>query len=205
MRIFIFYSNTIRTDGNFKNIYYSGRLDIAINSIIHAFFVSNGLRKNIRFDLYLTGKPVPPRLIRIESDINTPWSKKDISTLLSISLKKYNKRNIKNPFPGVYVDKVDFFDLLNEYKNNGKNIYLLDKDGEFIENIKIENPVFIVGDFLGIPKDIKKKIENNVIKISLGDINYFSSQVIVILNYYLDKMNFEKDIYDTSYKFIYRE
>jgi len=87
-------------------------LDIAINSIIHAFFVSNGLRKNIRFDLCLNGKPVPPRLIRIESDINTPWSKKDISTLLSISLKKYNKKNIKNPFPGIYVDKVDFFDLL---------------------------------------------------------------------------------------------
>ena len=147
MRIFIFYSNTIRTDGNFKNIYYSGRLDIAINSIIHAFFLSNGLRKNIRFDLYLNGKPVPPRLIRIESDINTPWSKKDISKLLSISLKKYNKKNIKNPFPGIYVDKIDFFDLLREYKNNGKNIYLLDKDGEFIENIKIENPVFIIGDF----------------------------------------------------------
>ncbi len=88
MRTFIFYSNTIRTDGNFKNIYYSGRLDIAINSIIHAFFVSNGLRKNIRFDLYLNGKPVPPRLIRIESDINTPWSKKDISTIIINIIKK---------------------------------------------------------------------------------------------------------------------
>ncbi len=67
-------------------------------------------------------------------------------------MKKYNKKNIKNPFPGIYVDKIDFFDLLREYKDNGKNIYLLDKDGEFIENIKIENPVFIIGDFLGIPQ-----------------------------------------------------
>lgn len=201
MRRFLFYSNTIRTDGNFKNVYYSGRLDIAINSIIHAFFISNGLRKNVIFDLYLTGPPVPPRLIRITSNIETPWSKKDIKTLLSSSLIKFNKKGIENPFPGIYVNKVDFFDLIEEYKKENRNIYLLDKDGEFIENIKIENPVFIIGDFLGIPKDIKKKIENKVIKISIGDINYFTSQVIVVLNWYLDKINFYKDYWDTSYKF----
>ncbi|BFI73418.1 tRNA (pseudouridine(54)-N(1))-methyltransferase [Nanoarchaeota archaeon] len=202
MRIFIFYSNTVRTDGKFSNIYYSGRLDIVVNSIIHAFFISNGLRKNIRFDLLLMGKPFPPRLIRIESNIETPWSKKDIETLLSSSLIKFNKKGIKNPFPGIYVDKKDIFDLLDEYKD--KNIYLLDKEGENIDNIKIENPVFIIGDFLGIPKDIKKKIDDKVIKLSLGDINYFSSQVITILNYYLDKLNYYKDYWDTSEKFLYK-
>ncbi|MGB9674806.1 MAG: tRNA (pseudouridine(54)-N(1))-methyltransferase TrmY [Nanopusillaceae archaeon] len=204
MRIFIFYSNTVRTDGNFKNIYYSGRLDIVVNSIIHSFFISNGLRKNVRFDLILMGKPFPPRLIRIESNIETPWSKKDIETLLSSSLKKFNRKGIKNPFPGIYVDKKDIFDLINEYKNENRKIYLLDRNGKNIEDIKIENPVFIIGDFLGIPKDIKKKIENDVIKISLGDINYFSSQVIVILNYYLDKMDYYKDYWDTSEKFSYK-
>jgi tRNA (pseudouridine54-N1)-methyltransferase len=204
MRIFIFYSITVRTVGYFKNIYYSGRLDIVVNSIIHSFFISNGLRKNVRFDLLLMGKPVPPRLIRIESNIETPWSKKDIETLLSSSLKKFNKKGIKNPFPGIYVDKKDIFDLINEYKKENRKIYLLDRNGENIENIKIENPVFIIGDFLGIPKDIKKKIDNDVIKVSLGDINYFSSQVIVILNYYLDRMNYYKDYWDTSEKFIYK-
>ncbi|MGC9132932.1 MAG: tRNA (pseudouridine(54)-N(1))-methyltransferase TrmY [Nanopusillaceae archaeon] len=204
MRIFIFYSNTVRTDGNFKNIYYSGRLDIVVNSIIHSFFISNGLRKDVRFDLLLMGKPVPPRLIRIESNIETPWSKKDIETLLSLSLKKFNRKGIKNPFPGIYVDKKDIFDLIDEYKKENRKIYLLDRNGENIENIKIENPVFIIGDFLGIPKDIKKKIENDVTKISLGDINYFSSQVIIILNYYLDKINYYKDHWDTSERFIYK-
>lgn len=204
MRIFIFYSNTVRTDGNFKNIYYSGRLDIVVNSIIHSFFISNGLRKDVRFDLLLMGKPVPPRLIRIESNIETPWSKKDIETLLSLSLKKFNRKGLKNPFPGIYVDKKDIFDLIDEYKKENRKIYLLDRNGENIENIKIENPVFIIGDFLGIPKDIKKKIENDVTKISLGDINYFSSQVIIILNYYLDKINYYKDHWDTSERFIYK-
>jgi tRNA (pseudouridine54-N1)-methyltransferase len=204
MRIFIFCSNTVRTDGNFKNIYYSGRLDIVVNSIIHSFFISNGLRKDVRFDLLLMGKPVPPRLIRIESNIETPWSKKDIETLLSLSLKKFNRKGIKNPFPGIYVDKKDIFDLIDEYKKENRKIYLLDRNGENIENIKIENPVFIIGDFLGIPKDIKKKIENDVTKISLGDINYFSSQVIIILNYYLDKINYYKDHWDTSERFIYK-
>lgn len=204
MRIFLFYSNTIRTDGKFYDLYKAGRLDIAIHSIIHSFFISNGLRKNVIFDLYITGPPYSPRLIRIKSDINTPWSKKDISTLLSISLKKFNNKRIENPFPGIYVYEKKFDEIINEYLSMNRKIYLLDKNGEFIENIEIKDPVFIVGDFLGIEKDIKKKYKDIFELISLGDINYFSSQVFVILNWYLDKLNYYKDYWDTSYKFKYK-
>ncbi|BBL45249.1 tRNA (pseudouridine-N1)-methyltransferase [Nanobdella aerobiophila] len=198
MRNFIFYSNTININGNFNDI-HTNRIDIAINSIIHAFFISNGIRKHINFNLFINNSDY--RLIKIESNINTPWSKKDILKLLSLSLIKFNKKKIKNPFPGIYVDKIRFIDLLNSYKEN--NIYLLDRKGEYIEDVEIKNPVFIIGDFLGIPKEIKKEIKDMVIQISLGDINYFSSQVIMILNYYLDRMDYYKDYWDTSYKFKY--
>ncbi len=199
MRIFLFYSNTLRTDGNFKDIYHSGRVDIIIHSIIHSFFISNGLRKYVIFDLFSNAKPNNPLRIKIESNIDTPWSKKDIATLLSISIKKFLLKRKNNPFPGIYIEKKDFLDILQEYVKSGRNLYLLDKGGEFIENIKIEDPVFILGDFLGIPKDIKKEIDAEI--ISIGDINYFTSQVIVLLNWFLDKMNYYKDYYDTSFKF----
>jgi len=202
MRVFIFYSNTGRTDGKFKDIYHSGRIDIIAHSIIHAFFISNGFRKNIIFDLLLYGPPDPPRRIKIVSNLDTPWSKKDIATLLSIALRKYNKKRIPiEAFPGVYVEKKEFREVVEEYIKEGKNIYVLDKEGEFIENVKIENPVFIIGDFLGLPKKEKKWLIDKAKFISLGDIPYFSSQVIVILNWYLDKIGFEKDYWDTSYKF----
>ncbi|MEM4958660.1 MAG: hypothetical protein QXX12_02155, partial [Nanopusillaceae archaeon] len=157
MRIFIFYSNTVRTDGNFRDIYHSGRLDILLHSIIHAFFISNGLRKYVEFNIILNGPPDPPRRIKIESNIETPWSKKDIATLLSSSLKKFNKKKMPiYAFPGVFVEKKGFKEVVEEYIQQGRNIYVLEKNGIEIKDIKIENPVFVVGDFLGIPKDEKK-------------------------------------------------
>lgn len=201
MRTFLFYSNTIRTDGKFKDLYRAGRLDIAIHSIIHSFFISNGLRKHVEFYLYLNGPPVPPRVIKIVSNIETPWSKKDIATLLKISLIKYNRKGIKNPFPGVEVSNKKLNELIDEFINMGKELYLLDKNGEDIGNVEIKEPLFFIGDFLGIPKEIRKEYEDKFIKISLGDINYFSSQVIMILNWILDKRNIYKDYWDTSHKF----
>ena len=199
MRVFIFYSNTIRTDGNFKDLYHSGRVDILVNSLIHAFFLSHGLRKHIIFDGILNGPPVPPRRIRIESNINTPWSKKDVTTLLSSALKKFNKR--REPlyaFPGVFVERKGFREVIEEYIQQGKNIYVLDKGGVFIEEIPIENPVFVVGDFIGIPKKEIKWLKDKAEFISLGNLPYFSSQVIMVLNWYLDKINYYKDYWDTE-------
>ncbi len=202
MRIFVFYSNTVRTDGNFKDIYYSGRIDIVVHSIIHAFFISNGLRKYIVFDLILNGPPDPPRRIKIESNPETPWSKKDIATLLSSALKKFNKkREPLYAFPGVFVERKSFREVIEEYKQHGRKIYVLDPEGEFIENVKIENPVFVVGDFLGIPKKEKRWLKEFSTFISLGDIPYFSSQVIMTLNWILDKMNYYKDYWSTEDKF----
>ncbi len=202
MRIFVFYSNTVRTDGNFKDIYHSGRVDIVVHSIIHAFFISNGLRKCIIFDLILNGPPDPPRRIRIESNPETPWSKKDIATLLSSALKKFNKR--REPlyaFPGIFVERKGFREVIEEYKQQGRNIYVLDPEGEFIENVKIENPVFVIGDFLGIPKKEEKWLKDKATFVSIGDIPYFSSQVIMVLNWILDKMNYYKDYWSTEDKF----
>jgi len=202
MRIFVFYSNTVRTDGKFKDIYHSGRIDILVHSIIHAFFISNGLRKNVIFDIILNGPPDPPRRVRIESNLETPWSKKDIASLLSSALKKFNKR--REPiyaFPGVFVEKKGFREVIEEYIKEGRNIYLLDPFGEFIENVEIKNPVFVVGDFLGVPKKEKKWLEEFSIKVSLGNIPYFSSQTIMIVNWYLDKIKYFDEYWSTEDKF----
>jgi len=201
MRVFVFYSNTVRTDGNFKDLYKSGRVDIIINSILHAFFISNGLRKNVIFDMSLNGPPMPPLRVKIESNPETSWSKKDISTLLSLSIKKFLKKGNTNPFPGICVEKENFRSIIESYLSLGRNIYVLDKSGEFIEEVSINNPVFVIGDFIGIPKKELKWLKNNSKFVSLGDLPYFSSQVIVILNWILDKMNYYTGFYSTEDKF----
>jgi tRNA (pseudouridine54-N1)-methyltransferase len=201
MRIFVFYSNTVRTDGEFKDIYRSGRIDVLVNSLIHAFFISNGLRKNVVFDLSLNGPPIPPIRLKIESNPRTPWSKKDVTSLLASSLKKFRRKSITNPFPGVTVEKRSFRELIEDYAKSGRNVYVLDKSGEFIEDVEIKNPVFVIGDFLGIPKKELKWLKDKSTFVSLGDLAYFSSQTIVILNWLLDKMNYYKDFYPTEDKF----
>ena len=200
-RIFVFYSNTIRTDGNFKDLYRAGRVDILIHSIIHAFFLSNGLRKNVTFDAILNGPPFAPIRIKIESSLETPWSKKDVKTLLSLALKKYNKKKNSKPFPAIFVERKDFREVINEYLAKQKRIYVLEKSGKFIEEIKLKNPVFVVGDFLGIPKKELKWLKDKAEFISLGDVPYFTSQVIMILNWYLDKIGYPKDFWKTEEKF----
>ena len=69
-----------------------------------------------------------------------------------------------------------------------RNIYILDRKGEELRKTEIgENPIFILGDHEGIPKHELKTIRKMEIKkISLGNLTYFASQTVVIVNHELD-------------------
>jgi tRNA (pseudouridine54-N1)-methyltransferase len=201
MRVFILVSRGFTTP-KFKDFYRAGRLDIAIHSIIHVFFISNGLRKNIDFNLFLYGPPDPPKRIQIISSEETPWSKKDVGTLIKISLWKYKKNKRVEALKNVFIEKKNLEEILKEYKQKNYKIYLLDVEGKNIDEVEIEkNSVFILGDFLGLEKEhlkIAQKYADEI--VSLNKVNYFSSQCITILNYYYEK-KFGCEFWDTSYKF----
>ena len=200
MRVFIFVSHGFTTY-KFKDFYKAGRLDIALHSIIHAFFVSNGMRKDVEFNLLLYGPPKAPIRIKIVSNLETPWSKKDVGTLIKISLYKFLKKKKTETFKGVYVSKEGLEEVLREYKQKYK-IFLLDPNGKEIENVEFsKNQAFVLGDFLGLEKEhyeIAEKFADE--KVSLGKTVYFASQCIFLLNYFYDK-KFGSEIWDTSYKF----
>jgi len=197
MRVFILVSHGFTTS-KIKDFYKAGRLDIAIHSIIHAFFISNGLRKDVEFNLLLYGPPKPPKRIKIVSNLETPWSKKDVGSLIRIALWKHEKGK-KGVLKGVYVDDNGLKEVLEEYKDF--KIFILDKSGKNVEEAKLEkNSAFVLGDFLGLEKehfDIAKKYGEI---ISLGNTAYFTSQCITILNYIYDK-KFGCEYWDTSFKF----
>lgn len=181
----------------------AGRLDIVVNSILHAFFISNGLRSKIDFNVILNGPPDPPKHLQIVSNKQTPWSKKDIGTLIRIALWKYKKNEKVEALPGVYIQKKSFVDVITEFKEKGYPIYLLDFRGVPIEEIKIEKePVFVLGDHLGLPRKEKKFVKKVCSEvISLGNIPYFSSQCIMIINHYLDKIGLDSEFWETKEKF----
>lgn len=192
MRNFILFSNRGYTSPNFKNLMKAGRLDIVANSIIHCFFLSNSIRKDVRMSIILNGPPDPPKHIEINYNEKLQISKKDVGELLRIVLWKYKRDKRIEALPGIFIEKKSFEKVIEEISKTSK-IYLLEKKGKFIDEINFEKNkdlTFVLGDHEGLPKDKKNFLEKFPIeKISLGNLEYFTSQCIVIINFYLDKNN----------------
>jgi tRNA (pseudouridine54-N1)-methyltransferase len=200
MREFVYYSATAKTTGNFgDDLMKAGRIDIACQIIIMAFFISHKIRENVKLHLIFNGQPDPPKHIemipqkKLFEDDSHDISKKDIGGLIRKLLYKY-KPGIKNEvMPGYSIEKKSFINVVNELINDGKKIYILDKKGEDIRNIEIsKNPVFIIGDHEGIPKEELKKLKKlEIKKISVGDNTYFASQALTIVQNELDRRSIE--------------
>lgn len=188
MRTFILFSEHGATSGNFHDLKQAGRLDIVAHSLISAFYLSNKLRDNIKFHLILNGPPDSPKHIEFNIKDETSISKKDLGTLLKNTLWKYKKGKKIEAFPGIFIEKSSFENLLKDYKD--QNLYVLDEYGEDISKVKFkENPIFILGDHQGLPKKERKLAKKQAQRISLGANIYFTSQTITFLNIWLDREN----------------
>ncbi|MEM5811768.1 MAG: hypothetical protein QXG91_03465 [Candidatus Aenigmatarchaeota archaeon] len=190
MRNFLLFSNRGYTTSKFKDLMKAGRLDIVAHSIIHSFFLSNKIRKDVKMDIILNGPPDPPKHIEIIPNEKTPFSKKDVGELLRIVLWKYKKGKKVEALPGIFIEKNSLENVITNSKENF-DIYVLDKKGDNLESFEFKNKniMFVLGDHEGIPKDKKKFLKKHAKGfISLGNIEYFTSQCIVILNYFLDKL-----------------
>ena len=67
------------------------------------------------------------------------------------------------------------------------NIFVLEESGENIKSIDLgENPVFVLGDQVGLPKKDEDFILRYGKKVSLGGRAYLASACIGNMNYILD-------------------
>jgi tRNA (pseudouridine54-N1)-methyltransferase len=190
MREFIYFSRYAHTSGNFKDLMRAGRLDIVCHTIIASFFTSHNIRPNVKLHLIFYGPPDPPKHLEITSSLAMRdfLSKKDVGGLIKRMLYKYKKGQKVECFPGCEIEKKSLLSLVNELKEEGKQVFLMDRKGKDIQEVSFTNPVFIIGDQEGIPKDEKKRIFRMGERVSLGKETYFASHSIVILHYLLDRM-----------------
>lgn len=189
MREFVYFSQSARTSGNFdtNELMKAGRMDIAIHSFIQGVFLSHGFRKDMIFHFVFYGQPDPPRHIAIQVKDDLEISKKDVGNLIKKILYKYKPGKNTEVFPGCFIEKKNFFSLIEEMQKEGKEIFLLDKKGEDIRKAKIpKDCVFILGDHEGLPKKEVKRLKNMVSLISVGDKMYFASQTVAVVNNELD-------------------
>ncbi len=197
MREFIYYSRTAPTAGSYikEDLQESGRIDIAIHTVIATFFLSQAIRTDARLHLIFTGPPTPPRHIELhpvhegKTGIDKIYiSKKNISSILKKMLYKYREGIKREVFPGFWIEKKSFLDLVEELAAQNRDLYTLDSRGEDIRETRIkENPIFILGDHRGLPAKELKRLKTRSKQISIGKRTYFASQTIAIVNNELDR------------------
>jgi len=196
MREFVYYSRTAPTSGNFgEDLMKAGRLDIAIHTVIAAFFLSHKMRTDVRLHLCFAGPPDPPKHLDIKPVIEgitgvdkIYLSKKDVAKVIKKMLYKYKEGEKREVFPGYWIEKKGFLEVIKELSESGRNLYILDKQGEDIRKIEInENPVFILGDHRGLPVKELKRLFLISKPISIGKRTYFASQTVAIVNNEVDR------------------
>ena len=189
MREFIYFSKNARTSGNFdeRELMKAGRMDIVIHTIISALFLSHKIRNDVKLHLIFYGPPTPPRHLEFDSRKKLPISKKDVSGLIKRMLYKYKRGRKNQVFPGCYIEKKNLFELIRELRQEGKEIYILDKKGQDIRKTKLKKKkAFLLGGYEGLPKKELKRLKEIAIPVSVGNKMYFASQTIAVVNNELD-------------------
>jgi tRNA (pseudouridine54-N1)-methyltransferase len=181
MREYVLFSRTGQTDSCFVNLHKAGRLDIVYECILASLFQSHSIRKDVAFHAILNGQPNPPLHLRIDGgtlhDVRT-----DQETWTKI-LKNVLERR---PHPGITVEPIGYETLIKA-KAKDSAIYVLEERGKDIDETEIEkDSLFVLGDYIGLPKVTEKFTLRYGEKISLGKQQYLAAQCITILNYLLD-------------------
>jgi len=193
MRHFVYFSSSAVTSGNALSKYSdgdlmkAGRMDIAIHSLIQGVFLSHGFRKDVIFHFIFYGQPDPPKHIEISVRDETEISKKDVGNMIKKILYKYREGQKTEVFSGCFIEKKSFLKVVEELIKEGNDVFILDKKGEDIRKAKIsKNCVFIIGDHEGFPQKEIKRLGNYCKSVSVGNLMYFASQTIAVVNNELD-------------------
>ncbi len=197
MREFIYYSRTAPTAGNYvkEDLMQSGRLDIAIHSVIAALFLSHEMRNDVKLHLIFAGMPDPTKHLELKpvtegkTGIDKVYlNKKNVEGVIKKMLYKYREGKKTEVFPGYWIEKKGFLEVVKELYNEGRNIYMLDDKGEDIRKAEIgKNPIFILGDHIGLPGKEFKRLKEMCKPVSIGKKTYFASHTIAIVNNEIDR------------------
>jgi len=183
VREFILYSRKGRTDPRFSNLRDAGRLDIVHECILASFFLSHGIRRNVIFHAILSGPPSPPLHLRIDG-----VQLKDVRTDQATWEEIFRKVLSGKSHPGISIQKRSFESLLKE-KSSTQTVYVLEEGGKDIFEVSLEeNPIFVLGDHIGLPKKVEGFALRYGRNISLGAQPYLAASCITTVNYLMDRM-----------------
>lgn len=170
----------------------AGRMDILCRCVNAALFLSHDLRRDVHVYLVLKGEPDPPKLIRFDGSgvryLNP--DERSAASLIRKALEKNAQGFWTESTPGVSVRKGELGDLLGELN---KKITYLREDGGDVREKSFEEPLFVLGDHLGVTDDEEKSIEkyeNEV--VSVGPFSLHADHCIILLHNEMDRKGYLK-------------
>jgi tRNA (pseudouridine54-N1)-methyltransferase len=160
----------------------AGRLDIVYECAVASLFLSHGLRRDVVFHVVLNGPPRPPLHLMVDGaslrDVRTDQKAWEHVLRSVLSWK---------PHPGVLVSRLSFEGLLKTFAGKS-NVYVLEEGGEDVSSFDLEvDAVFVLGDHVGLPKNVEGFALRYGRKISLCRQPYLAASCITVLNYLLDR------------------
>lgn len=191
MREFVYYSKVAPTSGRFgEDLKKAGRLDVALNSFLQVFYVSNDVRKDTVLHLVFDGPPDAPKhlIINPTKSEKVTLSKKDLLWAIRKLLNKYKPGKKVEYAPGYEVEKKDLLTVLDELKAAEKQVYILDETGDDIREVEMHgDEVFVLGDHEGFDKIQKKLLKRKFYSLSVGETQYLASQVVMLVHNEVDR------------------
>ncbi|MFP3985905.1 MAG: tRNA (pseudouridine(54)-N(1))-methyltransferase TrmY [Candidatus Bathyarchaeia archaeon] len=181
MREFILYSRRGKTSANFESLREGGRLDVVYQCLLLGLFTSGAIRRNVVFHVVLGGPPRPPLHLTINGE-----SLRDVRTDERSWEEILKKVLSDREHPGIAVGK----ESLQELVKQKTNVFVLEEKGEDVWNVELgENPVFVLGDQVGLPKKDERYVLRYGHKLSLGKQPYLAATCVDIVNYLADQQN----------------
>jgi tRNA (pseudouridine54-N1)-methyltransferase len=194
MRTFVLFARKACTDSKFSidDLPSSGgRMDVVARCLSSSLFTSHAMRKDVVFYAVLNGPPRPPVTLQFSSAElhGVSPDERSIGGQLRAALGGTVGKAWMHLRPGISVAGKSLQEIIKELADAGKPIYVLHEDGKPIEEVKLESdPVFVIGDQVGIPdKDEKFVLRYAKEKVSLGTTPYLASSVISVLNWAADR------------------
>lgn len=189
MRTFILFACKARTDGDFslEDLPGAGRIDLVARCISSALFISHDIRKDTRLFVVLNGPPSPPVILVFDGAIVKKISPDERSIAIWIQkvlvqLGSSQRTVLSN---GIVAERKSFQELIKELKDFP--IYVLHEKGKPITDVGIkQNPVWIIGDYLGLPGKDEKFALRYGKRVSLGDVSYLASACISVVHWLCD-------------------
>ena len=183
MRVFVLFSRRGWSGGGFGCLREGGRLDVAYQCLLFGLFTSGAVRRNVVFHVVLGGPPRPPLCLTVDGR-----KLRDVRTDEQSWEEVLKKVLGGGSHPGIRVSKESLQEVVRELKD--RNLFVLEEKGEDICNVKFgENPVFVLGDQVGLPKKDEKYVLRFSRKISLGKKPYLAATCVDVINYLADRQN----------------